>query len=148
MKSKTVKIIILSLLIIASTGIIHAQSIGIGNSTFTIPDEYIISENNTHHVKMSDENTSINIYTGDNACLEDIEKKIAEDNEKLLEESTYIIDGIEVSQQKYVRLDQNTILYSFRKKNTPYIIAVDMESYMPIPEKKDNPVNKIIRSLE
>lgn len=148
MKTRTIKLLLLLFLITASTSTIYAQTICIGTSTFTIPEGYIINENDTNHVKISNENISIDIYTGDKVSLYEIKKKYEIDNEILIDESTYIMEGIEITQQNYASLDLNTVVYSFRKMNTDYVITLNIESYLPIPEKEDNPVNEIIHSLQ
>lgn len=147
MKLKSVVIIGLLLLTLCSISAIYADTYVVGNSTFSLPDGYALSEKGNQAVLYNDEYV-LTMYEGPVLSTEQAKIKRIEKGYTLIGERNYDFKGVEINQQNYNCEGVNTCVYTFEKNGQSYIITLNLYEDQKIPEYEDNPVTEIIDTLE
>ncbi len=138
----------LILLTLCSISAIYADdTYVIGNSSFSLPDGYALSEQGNQCVIYNDEYV-LTMYEGPVLSTEQAKNNRIEKGYKLLGEKDYEFDGAEINQQNYNKEGVNTCVYTFKKNGQTYIITLNLYEDQTIPEYEDNPVTQIIDTLE
>lgn len=147
MRIKSVFIIGLFLLTLCSVSAIYADTFVIGNSSFSLPDGYALSEKGNQAVIYNDEYV-MTMYEGPVLSTEEAKNNRIDRGYTFLGENNYDFDGVEINQQNYNCEGVNTCVYTFEKNGQSYIITLNLFEDQEIPEYEDNPVTQIIDSLE
>lgn len=147
MNTKFLFLIILTLLFV-NVSVLYAEEVNVGNSTFTLPEGYVINETNNESTVLTNNTTFIVVYTGEVVSTEQAKQKRLDLGFKLLDEDNYIINGINVNQQNFHKFNVTACIYTFTKNNKDYIITLTIMDNQKIPEKENNPVTKIFNSLK
>lgn len=147
MKTKTLIVLLLMILTLFSVTSINAESIIVGDTTFTMPEGYILDEDDGDQVVIKDNTTAITVYNGPIESTETAKQNRINAGYKLLGERTYDVDGVEVNQQNYNKDGINSWVYTFKKNYNTYIITFNLDENATIPEYEDNPVTEIINTL-
>ncbi|RAP47714.1 MAG: hypothetical protein BZ135_01680 [Methanosphaera sp. rholeuAM6] len=147
MKIKSIMILTLILLTLIGITAIDAETVSFANSTFTIPEGYVINETYSDSVVLSNNTTFIVVYSGEVVSIEKARQNRLELGFRLLDEDNYDADGIEINQQNFHKFNITACIYTFTKNNKNYIITYTIMDNQDIPEKDDNPVTEIFNSL-
>ena len=147
MKFKSLFIILLILLTLCSISAIYADTYYVGNSSFSLPDGYALSERGNQYLIYNDEYV-LTMYEGPILSTEEAKNNRIEKGYEFLGERDYEFDGAEINQQNYYMDGINTCVYTFEKNGQTYIITLNLYEDQTIPEYEDNPVTQIIDTLE
>ena len=147
MKFKSLFIILLILLTLCSISAIYADTYYVGNSSFSLPDGYALSERGNQYLIYNDEYV-LTMYEGPILSTEEAKNNRIEKGYEFLGERDYEFDGAEINQQNYYMDGINTCVYTFEKNAQTYIITLNLYEDQTIPEYEDNPVTQIIDTLE
>ena len=147
MKAKSIVLIVLLLLAVVSSTVIYAETVNVGDSSFTLPEGFTVNETDNHQVVLENGSSVIVVYQGDNVNAEDAKQKRIKDGYTLTGEKTYDAGNIEINQQNYNKYSVNAYVYTFTKKDKNYVIVLTLSEGDIIPEKENNPINEIVHSL-
>lgn len=147
MKFKSLFIVLLILLTLCSISAIYADTYYVGNSSFSLPDGYALSEKGNQYLIYNDEYV-LTMYEGPILSTEEAKNNRIERGYEFLGERDYEFDGAEINQQNYYMDGVNTCVYTFEKNGQTYIITLNLFEDQTIPEYEDNPVTQIIDTLE
>lgn len=149
MKIKTIFCIGLFILALVSVTGIYAETVDVGNSSFTLPEGFEVYSVEENQVALLNGNTSaIRVYSDDG---NDDSKLLKEYRLKLgytlTSEEEYEYEGIMINKQIYTKDNTTTTAYQFTKNNKNYRIAVSVLNGYSVLEDYDYAVNEIIHSL-
>ncbi len=147
MKYKSFFILLLLLVTLCSISAIYADTYVIGNSSFSLPDGYTLSEKDNQTVLYNDEYV-LTMYEGPILSTQEAKNNRINLGYKFIGERDYEFDGVEINQQNYNYNGINTCVYTFEKNNQTYIITLNLFENQDVPEYADNPVTQIIDTLE
>ncbi len=149
MKIKAIFCIGLFLLALVSITGIYAETIDIGNSSFTKPEGFEIYSTEENQVALLNDTTAIRVYTNENQEdyeeLKNYRKKLGY---TLTGEDNYDFEGITINQQNYTKDNTTTSLYTFTKNDKYYRIAVSVLNGHTFLKDYENTVAEIIQSLK
>ena len=149
MKIKTILCIGLFLLTLISITGIHAETVDVGNSSFTVPEEFEVYSVEENQVALLNGNTTaIRVLIDDNGedldVLNEYRLKLGY---TLTSEEEYEYEGIMINKQIYTKDNTTTSSYQFTKNDKTYRIAVSVLNGYSALEDYDYAVNEIIQSL-
>ena len=147
MNYKSFFILGLLLVTLCSISAIYADTYVVGNSSFSLPDGYTLSEKDNQVVLYNDEYL-LTLYEGPVLSTEEAKNNRIDMGYTLIGERDYDFDGVSINQQNYNNNGINTCVYTFEKNNQTYIITLNLFENQDIPEYGDNPVTQIIDTLE
>ena len=147
MNFKSVFILGLVLLTLCSISAIYADTYVVGNSSFSLPDGYALSERGNQTVIYNDEYV-LTMYEGPILSTDVAKNNRIEKGYTFLGERDYEFDGAQINQQNYNKEGVNTCVYTFEKNGQTYIITLNLYEDQTIPEYDANPVTQIIDTLE
>jgi len=150
MKIKTIFSVGLFLLVLVSLTGIYAETVTVGNSSFTLPEGFEVYSVEPNQVALLNGNESaIRVYSDDS--VEDDSEVLKEYRLKLgytlTSEDNYESDGIMINKQIYTKDNTTTSAYQFTKNNKTYRIVVSVLNGYSVLEDYDYAVNEIIKSL-
>lgn len=117
-----------------------------GKSSFTIPNEYTLMEQDNQMVMYNDDYV-ISIYEGSIINPSKARDERIKHGYNFIDEENYTIEGVRVNQQNFYSTGYNCLFYTFKKNNKNYIIGLVIDENKPVPADDDNPVMSIIHSL-
>ncbi len=147
MKIKSILLMVVLLFTLLSVSTIYADTVHMGNSTFSIPDGYTITESDNNLVIYNDD-LAIVMYQGPIIDPSVAKQKRIDMGYDFLGEDTYVFEGTRINQQNYNNGGINTCVYTFKKNNKTYIITLNVDENADIPSYQDNPVTEIIHTLK
>lgn len=150
MKNKAIFCIALLVLTFISITTIHAETINVGNSSFTVPEGFTVySATGDQVALLSGNTTAIRVYNNESHYDVDMLKEYRfKLGYKLTGEDNYNFEGIMINQQNYTKDNTTTALYTFTKNDKFYMIAVSVLNGYSFLEDYENAVNEIIQSLK
>lgn len=146
MNSENFFFVVLALLFV-NASVIYAEDVNVGNSTFTIPEGYVINETNDNSIVLSNNSTFIVVYAGDVVSIEEARQNRLKLGFRLLDEDNYDKDGIKINQQNFHKFNITAYIYTFTKNEKDYIVTLTILDNDKIPEDENNPVTEIFNSL-
>lgn len=149
MKIKTIFCISLFLLTLINITGIYAETVDIGNSSFTVPEKFEVYSVEENQVALLNGNTTvIRVLTDDNDDnLEVLKEYRLKLGYTLTSEEEYEYDGIMINKQIYTKDNTTTSAYQFTKNDKTYRIAVSVLNGYSVLEDYDYAVIEIIQSL-
>ncbi|MBE6486308.1 MAG: hypothetical protein E7Z85_05660 [Methanosphaera stadtmanae] len=147
MKFKSLFMLGLLLLTLYSISAIYADTYVVGNSSFSLPDGYALSEKGNQTVIFNDEYV-LTMYEGPILTPDVAKNNRIKKGYRFLGERDYEFDGAEINQQNYNKDGVNSCVYTFKKNGQTYIITLNLFEDQIIPEYGENPVTQIIDTLE
>ena len=147
MKIKSLIITVLVLLTLCSISAIHADTFVIGNSSFSLPEGYALTEKGNQAIIYNDEYV-LTMYEGPVISTDEAKYYRINKGYTFIGERNYEFDGVQINQQNYKDDGVNSCVYTFEKNGQTYIITLNLFENQKIPEYEDNPVTQIIETLE
>jgi len=149
MKIKAIFCIGLFLIALVSLTGIYAETIDVGNSSFTIPEGFNVYSAEENQVALLNGNTAIRVYTNENPeDYEELKYYRQKLGYNLTGEDDYDFEGIMINQQNYTKDNTTTSLYTFTKNDKYYRIAVSVLNGHTFLKDYENTVAEIIQSLK
>lgn len=147
MRFKSAIILGLFLLTLCCISATYADTFVVGNSTFSLPDGYSLSERG-NQIVLSNGEYVMTMYEG--PIISTSEAKVARINKgyTFIGERNYTHNGAKINQQNYYKEGVNSCVYTFKKNGQTYIITLNLYEDQIIPEYEANPVTQIIDTLE
>lgn len=146
MKTKVLLIMGMLLFTLCSISAIYADTYVIGNSTFSLDDEYTLTQQGNQVVLYNDEYV-ITLYEGPIISPRKARENRINMGYTLIGERTYDFDGVTINQQNYNNSGIYSLVYTFKKNSQYYIITLNLYENQTIPEYEANPVTQIIDTL-
>ncbi|RAP51300.1 MAG: hypothetical protein BZ138_05510 [Methanosphaera sp. rholeuAM270] len=150
MITKVIFFIGLLMLALVSTTVIYAETVNVGNSSFSLPEGFAVYSTKGDQVALLNGNTTaIRVYNNEShydvEVLKEYRLKLGY---TLTGEDDYDFEGIKINQQNYTKDNTTTALYTFTKHDKFYMIAVSVLNGYSVLNDYDNAVNEIIQSLK
>ena len=147
MKLKSVVILGLFLFALWGFSAVYADTFVVGNSSFSLPDGYMLQESGDHVILSNDEYV-MTMYEG-----QIIDTNMARTNRinsgyTLMGEQNYTFGKAKINQQNYMKDGIISCVYTVKKYGQSYIITLNLYDNQTVPEYEDNPVTMIIDTLE
>ena len=146
MKIKSIFMIGVLVLTLVTASAIYADTVVVGNSSFSIPDGYTVVENGTQTILYNDD-VAITMYQGPIIDPSEAKQKRISSGYTFIEDADYEYAGATINQQNYKSDGVYTCVYTLEKNNKTYIITLNVDEKNEVPSNEDNPVTEIIRTL-
>ena len=147
MKLKTLVILGLFLFALCSFSAVYADTFVVGNSSFSLPDGYMLQESGNQVILSNDEYV-MTMYEGPILDTNKARTNRINNGYELIEELNYTFDKAKINQQNYKKDGIISCVYTVKKYGQTYIITLNLYENQIVPEYGDNPVTMIIDTLE
>lgn len=140
-------VILLALVGITGT---YAETVNVGNSSFTLPEGFTVYSTEENQVALLNNNTTtIRVYSDENNYDNDVLKEYRlKIGYTLTGETNYDFEGITINQQNYTKDNITASAYSFRKNDKFHMIVVCVLNGYEVLETYDNTITEIIQTLK